>query len=348
MSCMDCGKDFWGEQYASHVKCISEDQKYGGSNYVSKEHKGEKKQEEWVIRTKEKVANTQNMNPQLRGLLQNILCYDNIPRKEAKFKNFMRNVCRSCSPKLVNEAWEVFKDANSEKHITNTDSTKNGVTEVVDSDKKNNGENIQETHNELDINCTNGIAKLSKRERKELRREKQSKKSKKDKHVSHDNDKKSGTKRKFNNEEAEPNLETTVPKKKKKKRKGDDSLVEEEQDKETVKPKKKKKKKGDYLQEESFLTANENHVMQEENEEQAQPQPVSAFKWTVAIKRVLQDAPEEGLKVSKLQRKVFALYCAAHGEDAKSKAELIPILHKKLNKKNHFVVFKDKVKLRKL
>ncbi|MPC88208.1 uncharacterized protein E2C01_083106 [Portunus trituberculatus] len=75
-----------GEEYASHVKCISEDQKYGGSNYVSKESKGEKKQEEWVINIQEKVANSQNMDPQLRNLLQNIITYTNIPRKEAKFR----------------------------------------------------------------------------------------------------------------------------------------------------------------------------------------------------------------------------------------------------------------------
>lgn len=75
-----------GEEYASHVKCISENQKYGGSDYVAKEHKGEKKQEEWIMRINEKVANSQNMDPQLKMLLQDIVSYSNVPRKEAKFK----------------------------------------------------------------------------------------------------------------------------------------------------------------------------------------------------------------------------------------------------------------------
>ncbi|XP_036184659.1 cell growth-regulating nucleolar protein isoform X4 [Myotis myotis] len=48
LSCIDCGKDFWGEDYKNHVKCISEDQKYGGKGYEGKAHKGEIKQQAWV------------------------------------------------------------------------------------------------------------------------------------------------------------------------------------------------------------------------------------------------------------------------------------------------------------
>lgn len=75
-----------GDDYSNHIKCITEDQKYGGSNYVSKENKGERKQEEWVMKIKEKVANTKNMEPQLKELLQSIVVHTNIPRKEVKFR----------------------------------------------------------------------------------------------------------------------------------------------------------------------------------------------------------------------------------------------------------------------
>ena len=44
-----------GDTYKEHVKCISEDQKYGGKDYKPKANanKGERKQEAWteVIRT---------------------------------------------------------------------------------------------------------------------------------------------------------------------------------------------------------------------------------------------------------------------------------------------------------
>jgi len=52
LSCLDCGKDFYGDEYASHTSCISEAEKYQGKLYkdVNKGQppKGEKKQQEWI------------------------------------------------------------------------------------------------------------------------------------------------------------------------------------------------------------------------------------------------------------------------------------------------------------
>ena len=54
LSCMDCGRDFYGDEYASHTKCISEAAKYQGSLFKGNEKaadgagKGEKKQQEWL------------------------------------------------------------------------------------------------------------------------------------------------------------------------------------------------------------------------------------------------------------------------------------------------------------
>ena len=51
LSCMDCGKDFYGEEYASHTSCISEAEKYQGALFKGEKGggtKGEKKQQEWI------------------------------------------------------------------------------------------------------------------------------------------------------------------------------------------------------------------------------------------------------------------------------------------------------------
>lgn len=37
-----------GDDYKDHVKCISEDQKYGGKNYEARANKGDVKQQQWV------------------------------------------------------------------------------------------------------------------------------------------------------------------------------------------------------------------------------------------------------------------------------------------------------------
>ena len=53
LSCIDCGKDFHGDEYAAHTKCISEAEKYRGnlfkdSGKAGRAGKGEKKQQEWL------------------------------------------------------------------------------------------------------------------------------------------------------------------------------------------------------------------------------------------------------------------------------------------------------------
>ena len=52
LSCINCGKDFHGDEYAAHTKCISEAEKYRGnlfkdSGKAGRAGKGEKKQQEW-------------------------------------------------------------------------------------------------------------------------------------------------------------------------------------------------------------------------------------------------------------------------------------------------------------
>ena len=50
LSCIDCGKDFYGEEYSTHTSCISEAEKYQGKLYKpkDKQNKGEHKQQEWI------------------------------------------------------------------------------------------------------------------------------------------------------------------------------------------------------------------------------------------------------------------------------------------------------------
>ncbi len=51
LSCMDCGKDFHGEEYAGHTSCITEAEKYQGALFKGEKggaSKGEKKQQEWI------------------------------------------------------------------------------------------------------------------------------------------------------------------------------------------------------------------------------------------------------------------------------------------------------------
>jgi len=45
---MDCGQDFYGDEYSNHTKCISEAEKYQGAMFKGSGNKGDKKQQEWL------------------------------------------------------------------------------------------------------------------------------------------------------------------------------------------------------------------------------------------------------------------------------------------------------------
>lgn len=111
VSCMDCQKDFHGEEYVAHTKCISEAEKYSGKDYVHKESKnsGQKKQDNWmdiirsILETKE-----YNLSPPARAAFQKLQSVDNVPRKKAKFINFTQN-CMRMRKDHVEEVWSVLE-----------------------------------------------------------------------------------------------------------------------------------------------------------------------------------------------------------------------------------------------
>ena len=107
-SCMDCQAVFDKKSYESHIKCISEDQKYGGANYVAKVNKGEVKQDAWVQQVRAAIKSVND--PNLKNLLRSVQNHSNIPRKEAKFVNFLQNSLRVRDLNLCQLAWQAIKD----------------------------------------------------------------------------------------------------------------------------------------------------------------------------------------------------------------------------------------------
>ncbi|CAL4069086.1 unnamed protein product, partial [Meganyctiphanes norvegica] len=177
VSCIDCQKDFWGNEFETHIKCITEDQKYGGTNYVQKEFKGEKKQEAWINHIQNAVANAKNMNPHVKDLLNKIIGFDNIPRKKPKFENFLKNSVRVKNPIIISQAWEVFDAANKsgkenqqqENNQTNGDNTRIAapINGLAHSSKKNDEINMNKKAN---LDEKSGKSKIEKKEKKSKKR----------------------------------------------------------------------------------------------------------------------------------------------------------------------------------
>lgn len=171
VSCMDCSKDFTGKEFADHVKCITENEKYGGNQAVIKEKKGAVRQEAWVAYIKEKLANAHDMDPKLKELLGFITDFPNLPSKKQKFTNFFNNCPKLRTLKGLDEAWEFLQAARADKW-NNKEKSNDAAqsSEVKPADKPS-----QDTVPDKGVSQN---SKLGKQEKKNKR--KKSKKAKKD------------------------------------------------------------------------------------------------------------------------------------------------------------------------
>ncbi|KAG7229573.1 hypothetical protein INR49_012588 [Caranx melampygus] len=313
LSCIDCGKDFWGDDYKNHVKCISEDQKYGGKGFEAKANKGDVKQQQWIQRINE-AMNKPGVSAKLKDVLRQVSAYDNVPRKKAKFQNWMRNSLRIADTRIHDEVWEILAAADKVRAGAPQQAKKDiqTVAEVkvdTNGNEKQNGEpNVEKK-------------KLNKRERKEARQQKNGKAAKKT--VTQD-----------------PEEEQPAKKKKDKKRKrsceedGDEEQNGHSAENETS----SKKTKTDETAEAADAS------MSEETEDQTASK--GKFNWKGSIKAVLRDSPDQELPVKKLRKKVLAAYYSFTGDgNFKTEEEVLALFNKKINNNPKFRVLKERVRL---
>ncbi|XP_034626938.1 cell growth-regulating nucleolar protein isoform X1 [Trachemys scripta elegans] len=367
LSCMDCGKDFWGDDYKSHVKCISEDQKYGGKGYEAKTNKGDVKQQEWIQKIHE-VIKKPNISPKVRNILEQMHTYDNIPRKKVKFQNWMVNSFNIDNSALQDQVWDIFSEATS-----NGPSKK----ELEKPLQKVGSQPVKSEVNPLSIEKNEMTAdklerKKSKRERKEERQKnkKTEKKEVKLESKRENSENKKGKKSKKEKEGTEDENEETSKsnnaerKKKKKHERNNTAQVEingngdhNEEEKQTHIKKQKRKhaeeepytrtKRMKYIKTSAATETEKSEDAAMETEEIGDVDK-GKFNWKGTIKAVLKQAPNNEISIKKLRKKVLAQYHAVVGEHHhNSQEDLLVIFNKKVNNNPKFKVLKDKVKLMK-
>ncbi|KAM4709919.1 cell growth-regulating nucleolar protein [Discoglossus pictus] len=336
LSCIDCGKDFWGDDYKQHLKCISEDQKYGGKAFEAKTNKGDVKQQQWIERINE-VMKKPSISANLRNILSQISTYDNIPRKKAKFQNWMKNSLKIHNNVLQDQVWEIFSEATS-TGAKNQDKQKQDESSPPEDESKpvEPGEETEK--------------KKSKRERKE-ERQKQNKKEKKELNIEdqlENGGKKKSKKRSMEeDEEAETRDEEPKEKKKKKKRNNeseDENIVEngvtETKDNEDV-PTSRKRQKRKNAEDEAAEQQSEENIADENGESNER----GKFNWKGTIRALLRQAPDNELPIKKLRKKVLAQYFAVSSAQHKSEEDLLATFNKKIHNNPKFRVLKERVKL---
>ncbi|KFU93734.1 Cell growth-regulating nucleolar protein [Chaetura pelagica] len=366
LSCMDCGKDFWGDDYKEHVKCLSEDQKYGGKDFEAKTNKGDAKQQEWIQKIHE-VMKKPNISPKVRNVLEQMRVFDNIPRKKVKFQNWMKNSLKISDSTLQDQVWNIFSEAtrniSSEKEQGKPQQKQEGKS----------AETGEETMAEDNGTADDKIErKKNKRERKE-ERQKNQKKEKKDLKLENQSEVKKSKKSKNGKESLENEFEingnghqreleeqTNVKKRKHKHAEGIHptpcipvcfqdafsqflkellvvlyvySIPSLEEPHVTTKRKKTENTSEDLETENT--NGSEEHVGTDKGK----------FNWKGTIKAVLKQAPDNEISIKKLRKKVIAQYYAVAAEQHKSEEDILVIFNKKVNNNPKFKVLKDKVKL---
>ncbi|XP_016059209.1 PREDICTED: cell growth-regulating nucleolar protein [Miniopterus natalensis] len=356
LSCIDCGKDFWGEDYKNHVKCISENQKYGGKGYEGKAHRGDLKQQAWLQKVNELIKRP-NVSPKVRELLEQISGFDNIPRKKAKFQNWMKNSLKVYNESILEQVWSIFSEASSNEPV-NKGHNQQPLNQVAKPPAE-----ISTTvapSKASDPTQGHAEAKRSKRERKEERQKKR-KKEKKELRLENQHQKARSQKSKMRKmrQEAEQEAggegapEATGPtgnKSQRKKNKGqraEDRGVNGAVDQNATNrgPGKRKRKLSEV---EAYSKKKKTKFP--ERAEGGEPENHEApakgkFNWKGTIKAVLKQAPDNEIAIKKLRKKVLAQYYAVTDEHHRSEEELLGIFNKKVSKNPAFQLLKDKVKL---
>lgn len=115
LTCVDCLKDFRGEEFKAHTKCITEDEKYSAKGFVAKpeRNKGAQKQESWTEIIQNQLTQRKDLDNTTRNILERISNQTNVPRKKDRFINFVKNSMR-ISPNNALAIWSIVEKALEE------------------------------------------------------------------------------------------------------------------------------------------------------------------------------------------------------------------------------------------
>lgn len=135
-------------------------ERYSDKSYVAKTNKGEAKQSSWIDAI-QSVINESNARPAVKEVLQKLATFENVPRKKAKFFNFMKNCAVSrTKDDVLEEVWSLLekqKDKIKKEPETNN---KNSNEEV--SEKLNGCEGEKNNKRKLENDDSDHVSKVHK------------------------------------------------------------------------------------------------------------------------------------------------------------------------------------------
>jgi cell growth-regulating nucleolar protein len=113
VTCVDCNQTFPGNDYASHVTCVTEAEKYQKSLYQQKKATKLNPQELWAMTIQEAVVNVQKAPSNIQHFIPKIAECGNVPRNKNKFMNFAKNSLKLNSLPILESIWNFLESFKS-------------------------------------------------------------------------------------------------------------------------------------------------------------------------------------------------------------------------------------------
>lgn len=141
---------FRGKDYESHIKCITEEERYSAKGFQAKEKKGEKKQNTWVEMLQSVLDEQRNSPRNVLRIIETVSKFNNTPRKKPKFINFVKNVCgNKTNPKDIDQAWDLISVKLSALSVNNQNKNQNqNASDDNNTVSEENVENLENSKSE--------------------------------------------------------------------------------------------------------------------------------------------------------------------------------------------------------
>ena len=104
VSCVDCSVVFYGNDYAEHITCVSEEEKHHKTLYKAKAAKLNP-QEAWNAQIETATSKADTAPATVRPYLQRLGELNNVPRNKKKFINFAKNSLKLYSDNILEALW---------------------------------------------------------------------------------------------------------------------------------------------------------------------------------------------------------------------------------------------------
>ena len=166
VTCVDCSVTFYGNDYAAHMVCVSEAEKYEKSLFKPKVSTKVNPQDTWIALIEEAATRSTEAPSHIRQYILRLNDLGNVPRNRGKFVNFVKNSIKIFNTSTIEEIWNFLEKLKAEK-----DSEKAVLQAAAAAVKEAELETVVETEEvkALSTDAEKEAKKARKAERKRLR-----------------------------------------------------------------------------------------------------------------------------------------------------------------------------------